>query len=181
MAPWYGQNERRVHITAGTAVWYYSGLPPVPIRWVLIRDPARTLTPQALLSTKLALDPVQLLTWFIQRWPLDTTCEEARAHLGLETSRPWNGRSIGRTTPALFGLYSIITLAAAHLIGDQPAPVRATAWYPTQQATFADAIALVRRALWRAGPFSTSSTPPEAVKIPRALFERLTETLCYAA
>jgi hypothetical protein len=181
IAPWYGQKARRVHITSGTAVWYHSGLPPVPIRWVLIRDPARTFTPQALLSTGLALDPVQILTWFIQRWQLETTFEEARAHLGLETSRQWNDRSIGRTTPVLFGLYSIITLAAAHLIGDQPAPVRATAWYPKQQATFADAIALVRRALWRAGPFSTSSTQPEAVKIPRALFERLTETLCYAA
>jgi hypothetical protein len=124
---------------------------------------------------------VQILTWFIQRWQLETTFEEARAPLGRETSRQWNDRSIGRTTPALFGLYSIITLAAAHLIGDQPAPVRATAWYPKHQATFADAIALVRRSLWRADPFSISSAPPEVVKIPRALFERLTETLCYAA
>jgi DDE superfamily endonuclease len=81
MAPWYGENKRRVHITAGTAVWYHSGLPPVPIRWVLIRDPARTLTPQALLSTKLALDPVQLLTWFVRRRKLETSFEEARAHL----------------------------------------------------------------------------------------------------
>jgi hypothetical protein len=181
IAPWYGQNERRVHITSTTAVWYYSGLPPVPIRWVLIRDPAGTFTPQALLSTKLELNPVQILTWFIQRWQLETTFEEARAHLGLETSRQWNDRSIGRATPALCGLYSIITLAAAHPIGDQPAPVRATAWYPKHQATFADAIALVRRSLWRADPFSTSSAHPAAVKIPRVLFERLTETLCYAA
>ena len=181
IAPWYGQNERRVHITSATAAWYHSGLPPVPIRWVLIRDPAGTFTPQALLSTELALDPVQILTWFIRRWQLETTFEEARAHLGLETSRQWNDRSIGRTTPALLGLYPIITLTAARLNGDQPAPVRAAAWYPKQQATFADAIALVRRALWRAGPFSPSSTHPEAVKIPRALFERLTETLCYAA
>jgi hypothetical protein len=124
---------------------------------------------------------VQILTWFIQRWQLETTFEEARAHLGLETSRQWNDRSLGRTTPALFGLYSIITLAAAHLLGDHPVPVRATAWYPKHQATFADAIALVRRALWRADPFSTSSAQQDAVKIPRALFERLTETLCYAA
>jgi hypothetical protein len=181
VAPWYGQNERRVHITSDTAVWYHSGMPPVPIRWVLIRDPAGTFAPQALLSTKLELDPVQILTWFIQRWRLETTFEEARAHLGLETSRQWNNRSIGRTTPALFGLYSIITLATAHLIGDQPAPVRTTAWYPKHQATFADAIALVRGCLWRADPISISGAPSEVMKIPRSLFERFTDALCYAA
>jgi hypothetical protein len=134
-----------------------------------------------LLSTKLELDPVQILTWFVQRWQLETTFEEARAHIGLETPRQWNDRSVSRTMPALFGLYSIVMLAAACLIGDQPVPVRTTAWYPKQQATFSDTIALVRRALWRADHFSISDAQTEVVKIPRALFERLTETLCYAA
>jgi hypothetical protein len=181
VAPWYGQKARRVHIASSTAVWYHSGMPLVPMRWVLIRDPAGTFAPQALLSTKLDLDPIQILTWFIQRWRLETTFEEARAYLGLETPRQWNDRSVSRTTPALFGLYSIVTLAAAHLLGDQPAPIRTTAWYPKQQATFSDAIALVRRALWRADHFSISGAQPEVVKIPRSLFERFTDALCYAA
>jgi DDE superfamily endonuclease len=181
VAPWYGQKARRVDITSATAVWYHSGLLPVPIRWVLIRDPTGKFAPQALLSTKLALDPVQILTWFIHRWQLETTVEEARAHLGLETPRQWNDRSVSRTTPTVFGLYSIVTLAAAHLIGDQPAPVRTTAWYPKQQATFSDAIALVRRSLWHADYFPVSGAPPEVVKIPRSLLERFTDTLCYAA
>jgi len=181
VAPWSGQKARRVHIASATAVWYHSGLPPVPIRWVLIRDPARTFAPQALLSTKLDLDPMQILTWFIQRWQLETTFEEARAHLGLETPRQWNNRSVSRTTPTLFGLYSIITLAAAHLIGDQPVPVRTTAWYPKHRATFSDVMALVRRALWHADHFPTLGAQREVVKIPRSLFERLTDALCYAA
>jgi hypothetical protein len=77
VAPWYGQKERRVYITSATAVWYHSGLPPVSIRWVLIRDPAGAFAPQALLSTNLDVDPVQILIWFIQRWQLETTVEEA--------------------------------------------------------------------------------------------------------
>jgi hypothetical protein len=181
VAPWYGQAERCIQITSATAVWYHSGMPALPIRWVLIRDPAGKFAPQALLSTKLALDPRQILTWFVQRWKLETTFEEARAHLGLETSRQWNDQSIRRTTPVLCGLYSIVTLVAAHLIEDQPAPVHITAWYPKQQATFSDTIALVRRALWRAEHFPILGAQTEVVKIPRALFERLTETLCYAA
>jgi hypothetical protein len=181
ITPWYSRGERCVQITSATAVWYHSGLPPVPIRWVLVRDPAGKLEPQALLSTQLDCNPVQILTWFVQRWQLETTFEEARAHIGLETPRQWNDRSVSRTTPALLGLYSIITLAAACLIGEQPVPVRATAWYPKKQATFSDTIALVRRSLWRADHFSISHAPTEVVKIPRALFERLTEMLCYAA
>jgi hypothetical protein len=127
-APWSGQKERRVHITSATAIWYHSGLPPVPIRWVLIRDPARKFAPHALLSTRLEVNPVQLLTWFIPRWQLETTFEEVRAHLGLETPRQWNDRSVSRTTPALLGLYSMVTLMATRLIGDQEAPVRMSTW-----------------------------------------------------
>ena len=181
VAPWYGRKARQVHITSATAVWYHSGLPPVPIRWVLIRDPAGKFAPQALLSTRLDLDPVQILTWFVHRWQLETTFEEARAHLGIETSRQWNNRSVARTTPSLFGLYSIVTLIAAHLIRDKQAPVRTAAWYPKQQATFSDTIALVRRCLWSAESFSTSGANAEVVKIPRSLYERFTDALCYAA
>jgi hypothetical protein len=124
--PWSRQGKRRVQIASATAVWYHSGLPPVPIRWVVVRDPEGKLAPQALWSTNLALAPLQILTWFVQRWPLETTFEEARAHVGLETSRQWHDRSVARTTPALLGLYSIVTLMAARLIGDKAAPVRLT-------------------------------------------------------
>ena len=181
IAPWYSQGERRVELTSATAVWYHSGLPPVPIRWVLIRDPDGKLAPQALLSTRLDLAPVQILTWFIQRWQLETTFEEARAHLGIETSRQWNDCSVARTTPTLLGIYSLVTLTAAHLLIEQQMPVRRATWYPKQRATFADTMALVRRYLWSAEHFSTSGPNADVVKVPRSLFERFTDALCYAA
>jgi len=181
VAPWYGQKARRVHITSATAVWSHSGLPPVPMRWVLIRDPAGTFVPRVLLATTRDLDPMPLLTWFIQPWRLETTVEEARAQLGLKTPRQWHNRRVSRTTPAVFGLYAIVTLAAAHLIGDQPAPVRTTAWYPKQQATLSDAMAWVPRSLWRADHVSLSGAQPEVVQIPWSLCERLTDARCYAA
>jgi hypothetical protein len=109
IAPWYSQRERRVQLPSATAVWSHAGLPPVPMRWVLIRDPDGKLAPQAWLSTKLDLDPVQILTWCVQRWRLETTFEEARAHRGLETSRQWNDRRVARPTPTLLGIYSLVT------------------------------------------------------------------------
>jgi hypothetical protein len=50
---WYGEGERVVEICSDTAVWRHAGLPVVPIRWVLLRDPSRRFDPQALLCTDL--------------------------------------------------------------------------------------------------------------------------------
>jgi hypothetical protein len=35
---WYGRTNRIVDIASGTALWYRGGVPPVPIRWLLVRD-----------------------------------------------------------------------------------------------------------------------------------------------
>ena len=36
---WYGQGERTLEICTGTALWYRYGYDPLPIRWILTRDP----------------------------------------------------------------------------------------------------------------------------------------------
>jgi hypothetical protein len=178
---WYGEGPREVDIAMDTAVWYHTGKPPVAIRWVLIRDPQQCFKPQALSSTNLAHTPTQMLTWFVQRWTLEVTFEEARAHLGMETQRQWNDHAIARTTPALLSLYSIITLTAQLLIEKGVTCVRSTAWYRKTRPTFADAIALVRRQLWDHLHFSTSPQETDMIQIPRALFERFIDAMCYAA
>jgi hypothetical protein len=178
---WYGEGPRDVEIATDTAVWYHTGKPPVAIRWVLIRDPQEDFKPQALLSTNLEYTPAQMLTWFVRRWTMEVTFEEARAHLGMETQRQWNDRAIARTTPALLSLYTIITLTAQLLLEKGVTCVRSTAWYRKTRPTFADALALVRRQLWEHLHFSTSQQETDLIKIPRALFERFTEALCYAA
>jgi DDE superfamily endonuclease len=179
--PGYGDAPREVEVVTDTAVWYHSGQPPVPIRWVLIRDPHKNFEPQALLSTNLDHTPEQILPWFIRRWTIEVTLEEARAHLGLETQRQWNERAMARTTPALLSLYSIITLTAHQLLQRESTIVRATAWYANIRPTFADAIALVRRHLWDHMHFSTSPQETDMIKIPRVLFDRLMDAVCYAA
>jgi DDE superfamily endonuclease len=181
VAQWYGEGPREVEIATDTAVWYHTGKPPVAIRWVLIRDPHERFKPQALLSTDLEHTPEQMLTWFVRRWTMEVTFEEARAHLGMETQRQWNDRAIARTTPALLSLYAIITLTAHLLIEKGATCVRSTAWYRKTRPTFSDAMALVRRHLWDHLHFSMSQQETDMIKIPRVLLERFTEALCYAA
>jgi DDE superfamily endonuclease len=178
---WYGGQKREVEVYTETAIWYCCRNMPVPIRWVLIRDPLGEFEPQALLSTNLGHTPLQILSWFVRRWRMEVTFEEARAHLGIETQRQWNDLAIARTTPVLFGLFSMVALMADQLIKTEVKPVRTAAWYEKQTPTFADAIAIVRRCLWSNCHFSTSGKNSDVVKVPRSLLERLTDAVCYAA
>ena len=109
---WYATGKRTLQIVSDTAVWYHAGLPPVPIRWLVVKDPNGQFPPQALLSTDETITPQQMLTYFIQRWTVETTFEEARAHLGMETQRQWNDQAIARTTPVVLALFAIVALLA---------------------------------------------------------------------
>ena len=181
VANWYGAGERAVDLASGTAVWYHSGLPPVPLRWVPVRDPRGRFATQALLCTDQDAAPEQVLAWFVQRWQLEVTFEEARRHLGVETQRQWSDPALRRTTPALLGLFSLVTLAAHRRPGETAGPVRQAAWSRKAAPTFADALALVRRELWAQAAFCASGRDPDAVKVPRRFVDRLTDALCYAA
>src|SRR6266496_3951040 len=178
---WYGRTTRTVELACGTAVWYHGGLPVVPCRWVLIRDGMGTFEPQALLCTDLELTAQQIVEWFVLRWQLEVTFEEARAHLGIETQRQWSDRAIVRTTPALLGLFSLVTVFAHQLLQGQELAVRQAAWYQKALPTFSDTLALVRQQLWPVSISWMSGAKGDVVIIPKALFERLTDTLAYAA
>ncbi len=178
---WYGGVTRAVELATGTALWYTPGEDPLPIRWVLIRDPLGTFEPQALFATDLAVSAVEIVEWFVLRWSEEVTFQEARQHLGLETQRQWSAQAIARTTPVLLGLFSLVTLLAHRLTEGQALPVRTAAWYTKREATFADAIAVVRQHLWRTMKITNSTAKAEVVPIPSAVLHGLVDTLCYAA
>ena len=162
-------------------MWYHGGLPPVPIRWALIRDPPGRFAAQAVLCTDTAADRAQILAWFVLRWQVEVALEEVRRHLGGETQRQWSELAIRRTTPALLGRFSLVTLWAHPHLGSTGAAARQAAWYPKPLPTFSDALALVRRELWAQTAFCLTSSDPATIEIPRAFVERLTDALCYAA
>jgi hypothetical protein len=177
---WYGGKKRLVEYATGPALWHTSGYDPLPIRWVLVRDPLNQFEPTAFFATNPATAPLQILTWFIMRWGLEVTFQEAHPHLGLETQRQWSDLAIARTPPALLGLFSIITLLAHRLTQGQPFPVRSAAWYVKQEPTFSDAIALVRRYLWLNTEFPNSPAKLGPVAIPAPVLAGLIDNLCYS-
>lgn len=177
LSSWYGQQSKVMEIASGTAVWYHSGLPPVPLRWVLVRDPEGKHDPIAIQCTDLELDAALIVQHFVKRWQVEVTFEEVRAHLGVESQRQWSDLSIARSTPVLMALFSIVTLWADQLFKEHQLTTFSTAWYQKPNPTFSDAIASVRYRIWRHQHSCTSVKNTDM----QNLIPLLDEHLCFMA
>ena len=174
---WYGCPAGRLDIASGTALWHHPGM-RVAIRWLLVRDPTGEKEPQAFLCTDQQAAPADILCWFVRRWRTETTFEEARRHLGIETQGQWSDLAILRTTPALLGLFSLVTLWASRLAAEHRAMAECVRWYPKPLPTFSDALALIRRELWTAQVFAISPAAQTARNVPADLIDRLLLVAC---
>lgn len=176
---WYAGTCKTLELATGTALWYSTGFEPLPLRWVLVRDPQGQLASRAFFSTDQKQSAASVVTDFVKRWSLEVTFEESHAHLGLETQRQWSDKAIERCTPALLGLFSLTTLLGHALYPEGHVPVSTTAWYQKSQATFGDVLAAVRRALWNDFSFQTSLSNPDVALVPRTELTRLAHAVCY--
>ena len=197
---WYGGQSKTVQLASGTALWYVCGDDPAPLRWVLARfvdeqgEPEQTAT--AFFSSDVDTLPEEIVSCYAERWNIEVFFEEVRACLGFETQRGWSNKTIGRTTPCLFGIFSLIVILGKHLYPEK-LPVRQAAWYSKEEATFRDVLSAVREHIWKQGSqgshFSSGShwrqgknnTPTLATEdkmclIPRNLLYALQEIACYA-
>lgn len=153
---WYDGETEVIDWVSDVSFWYSTGTPPLLIRWLLVRDPSGQRKTLAFFSTDIHQDPRSIIATFVKRWTTEVTFEIGRAHLGIETQRQWSDNAIERTTPALFGIFSIVVLMVHALYGNQPLPVPTAAWYPKTHATFHDSLAILRWRLWQHLLFQTS-------------------------
>ena len=177
---WYDGQMRALEITTGTALWKRAGLKPLPIRWVLVRDPVGELDPKAYFTTDPAQAAASVIEAFVLRWTIEVMFEESRAHLGIETQRQWSDLAIERTPPCLFGLSSLVALLTHALHPDGNVPIRQTAWYEKKEATFSDMLATVRHHLWGKFNYLTSPHDPDVRLIPQKDLVRLAQAVCYS-
>ena len=168
---WYGGGQRRIEVVSGAGHWYKNGEGLVPIRWVFVHDCSGTHRDEYFFTTDLSMTPKMIVETFTGRWNIETTFQEMRDYLGLETTRGWTKNTVLRAAPCLFGLYSVVALLYAQL------PARRTTgavilWPGKTDRTFSDAITAVRRWLWtdwvfaapgHGQPFSKLSRPIKAV------------------
>ncbi len=187
---WYGGERKPVGYRTGACLWHTPGQDPVPIRWVLVRYEEKSKRTGKVRvkvgaffcsdTTDTTITPEQILGWYVRRWNIEVTFEEVRAYLGFETQRHWSVRAIGRTTPCLFGVFSLVVLMAQRL-HPQALPVRQSGWYAKEEATFSDVLACVRAHLWEARNNAYSAEKGQSVLIPAALWRQVQQVLAYAA
>ena len=147
----------------------------------MTRDPDGKLRDEVFACTKLDATPAQIIAWVVLRWSVETTFEEARAQLGLETQRQGSDLAIARTTPCLLGLFSLVVLLTQRLQPDGQVPVLTAAWYAKPEATFSDCLILVRKHLWRSLNYVNSAPGAESVSFPAPVWEHWLSCLAGAA
>jgi hypothetical protein len=176
---WYGGATRRVGYVSRTGRWYKAGAGLVPIRWVFVRDRDGTHRDEFFFSTDVTLDPVTIIQTYTARWNIETTFQELRALLGLETTRGWSRQTVLRMAPCLFGLYTVVALLYQAL----PESKRegGVDWPDKEGVTFSDALMAVRRWLWREWVFPEVGLAPVVEKLPQPLQDLLLYGLAPAA
>jgi hypothetical protein len=174
---WYGGGDRRVEWVSDTGNWYKTGQGLVPIRWVFSHDAQGTHRDEYFYTTDPHLAPAQIISWFTARWPIETTFQEVRAHLGFETPRQRVAKSVLRTAPCLLGLFSLITLIYVEHARHHPIRPRCTQWYFKPEPTFSDALATVRRLFWAETVFQQSRQHDAFHKLPRPLLRIVLDRL----
>lgn len=174
----YGK-EHEIEFITGVSLWHTLGQDPVPLRWVLVRCPEDSFEPAAFFCSNTQASAKQIIIWFCLRWNIEITFEELRACLGFETQREWSDRAIERTTPSLFGLFSLVALMTKARYPEN-LPVRQTSWYKKDEATFSDALAAVRNHLWSRSNYNRSPQNPNLFLIPQATLFSLLDSACYS-
>ena len=139
-APWDDRRNRLV-VQGRQGPPGNGGARLVPVRWVFIHDVQGTHRDEYFYTTDISLGLRQITSWFTARWPIETTFQEVRAHLGFETPRQYVAKSVLHTAPCLLGLFSIICLIFAQHARFHRIEVRSTEWYIKADPTFSDAIA----------------------------------------
>jgi hypothetical protein len=173
---------RELELASGMSLWYHGGEPPLEIRWVIIRDPSGEWETRTYFSTCAADAPATIIARFLKRWTIETTFEESRAHLGIETQRQWSDLAIERETPCLLGLYSVVTLIGAELNKGGQILVQSTSWYRKTEASFSDVLAATRSCLWNEaeGVFLDSDDEKSPQENQRKVWKRLVANACYS-
>ena len=146
--PWYKGGIRKIKWISGVSLWHKTGIDPIPIRWVLVKDPVGKKELKSYLCNDLNETGINIIRQYILRWNVEVTFEESKKHLGIETQRQWNDLAITRTTPIIFGLFSIVCLMFRQIYGAKCILPAKSAWYKKTEITFSDVIAVVRRQIW---------------------------------
>jgi DDE superfamily endonuclease len=180
MVVWYGGTSRDIELVTGTGHWYRIGEALVAVRWVYIHDCTGTHRDEYLFTPDLSLDPQQIVECYMQRWSIETTFQECREYLKLESTKGYSQQTVLRFTPCLFGLYTLVVLLYLQLPRSS-STVRTILWQGQSTVTFSDMMTCVRRTLWVQWCCHTPADAQEFSKLSPSLQDTILYALAPAA
>jgi hypothetical protein len=156
-----------------TCLWYHV-CQGVPIRMVIVRDPAGQEKDDFFFCTDATVPDEEIVQRYYDRWGVEEAIEEAKQSMGFESTQGWCSRTVHRQTPLAMILVTLVKAWYARAARREPAllPV-ATPWYPHKRhPSFADMLNALREVLLhhRISPNSILS----------ARVKKLIETVSYA-
>jgi len=178
---WYGGTRRKVRAISAMGLWYNRRRIPVVVRWVYVWDDQGHHRDECLFPTDARMSPKQIISLYTLRWSIEVSFEEARAHLGLGTTRQRVKNSVTRMAPSLLGLYTVVSLAFAHEAARRRVAPVAAAWYRKDEITFSDAITHLRRQLLSETVFCAAPYRKKFQKIPPGIRTFIIDQLTAAA
>ena len=113
---WYGGGRRDVEVVTGTGHWYKAGEGLVAVRWVFVHDLTGTHRDEYFYSTDVTMTAQEIIEAYTGRWNIETTFEDSRAYLGLESTRGRCARTVRACRAVLVGVVQrggVAVLAAA--------------------------------------------------------------------
>jgi DDE superfamily endonuclease len=177
---WYGGGQRRVEVVTGTGHWYRAGQGLVELRWVYVRDLQGTHRDEYFFSTRTSMTAQEIIETYGRRWNLETTFQEMRSYLKLESTRGWSKKTVQRAEPCLFGMYTVVA-CLYDLAPQQYKGSRGVDWEGKEHQTFSDAMTAVRKWLWREWIFPATGHQQAFEKMPGEFQELILDGLAPAA
>ncbi len=166
--------QRWVH--AQPVLWYHV-CPRQPILLVICRDPSGHEPDDFFFTTNLQAAAAQVIEQYAGRWSIEDTFKNTKQHLGGQDPQVWKDPGPERVAAFSFWLYSLVWFW--YLTAKQKHPAwLLRPWYPQKTvASFADALASLRRELW----WRSISSQSEDASLSHKNITQLIDTLAYAA
>jgi Transposase DDE domain len=177
---WHGGSTRDIEVVTGTGHWYRIGEALVEVRWIYVHDCTGTHRDEYFFTTDVTMRPQQIVACYTQRWSIETTFQECREYLKLESTKGYSQQTVLRLSPCLLGLYTAIVLLYLQL-PKTSSTLRAVFWKGKTTVTFSDMMTCVRRAICDQWFFHTRADRKAFSKLSRSLQDTILYALAPAA
>jgi hypothetical protein len=168
---WRGRSETRL-IWSREVLWY-GVCPKDMVRLVVVRDPAGVEHDDFFFTTDLEMAPAEVLSVYVGRWSIEVTYRDVKQLVGGEQLQTWKGAGPERAAHLSFFLHGTIWLWYMASSGTAPR-FNTQPWYKSKATpSFADAMAELRRVLWRERIMPSSGIRPLSPEMATDLIEAL--------